>query len=81
MKPAEVNTLSETKVEVTRSFRAAVELVWKAFTVPELVRRWLLRPPGVICSQLRWADLRGFVLCKDQTRIGRWQDNSLRIEV
>lgn len=46
--PAEaaVSLPSETEVRVTRTFNASRELVWKAYTTPELVQRWLLGPPG-----------------------------------
>lgn len=46
MKPAEVSTPSATEVRVKRSFAAGVELVWRAYTEPELIQRWLLGPPG-----------------------------------
>lgn len=65
MKPAEVTMPSETEVAVTRSFDAPVELVWKAFTEPELVRRWMLGPPG-------WT----MPVCEMDFRVGgafRWQ--------
>ena len=41
-----VTTPSDREVVVTRSFNAPRELVWDAHTKPELVRRWLLGPPG-----------------------------------
>jgi uncharacterized protein YndB with AHSA1/START domain len=37
---------SEREIQVTRVFDAPRELVFDAFTRPELVRRWLLGPPG-----------------------------------
>ena len=43
---AQVSLPSDTEVQVTRAFDAPRELVWKAYTTPELVRRWLLGPPG-----------------------------------
>ncbi len=46
MKPAQASLPSDTEVRVTRSFDAAADLVWQAYTEPELVRRWLLGPPG-----------------------------------
>ncbi|WP_145285035.1 SRPBCC domain-containing protein [Pirellulimonas nuda] len=46
MKPAVANTPTDTQVEVVRSFDAPVEYVWKAFTEPELVSRWMMGPPG-----------------------------------
>jgi uncharacterized protein YndB with AHSA1/START domain len=41
-----VTTPSDREVVVTRSFHAPRQLVWDAHTKPELVRRWLLGPPG-----------------------------------
>ncbi len=46
MKPAAANTLSDTQVEVVRSFAAPLESVWNVFTQPELVSRWMPSPPG-----------------------------------
>jgi uncharacterized protein YndB with AHSA1/START domain len=41
-----LSTPSECEIQVTREFNAGRELVFDAFTKPELVRRWLLGPPG-----------------------------------
>jgi uncharacterized protein YndB with AHSA1/START domain len=41
-----VSTPSDREIEVTRDFNAPRDLVFDAFTKPELVRRWLLGPPG-----------------------------------
>lgn len=46
MKPAIVNSPSDTQVEVVRSFDAPVGSVWKPFTDADLVRHWMLGPPG-----------------------------------
>jgi uncharacterized protein YndB with AHSA1/START domain len=43
---AHVTTPSDREVKVVRSFKAPRELVYKAYTTPELVKRWLLGPPG-----------------------------------
>jgi uncharacterized protein YndB with AHSA1/START domain len=43
---AQVTTPSDREVQVTRSFRAPKALVYRACTEPELVRRWMLGPPG-----------------------------------
>ena len=43
---AQVTMPSDREVKVTRSFRAPRTLVYRAYTEPELVRRWLLGPPG-----------------------------------
>ncbi len=37
---------SDLEIQVTRDFDARRALVFDAFTKPELVRRWLLGPPG-----------------------------------
>jgi uncharacterized protein YndB with AHSA1/START domain len=37
---------SDREIQVVRDFDAQRELVFEAFTKPELVRRWLLGPPG-----------------------------------
>jgi uncharacterized protein YndB with AHSA1/START domain len=42
----EVSLPSDREIEVTRDFDARRGLVFDAFTKPELVRRWLLGPPG-----------------------------------
>ena len=41
-----VSTPSDREIQVTRDFDAPRRLVFDAFTKPELVRRWLLGPPG-----------------------------------
>jgi uncharacterized protein YndB with AHSA1/START domain len=46
MDKAQVTLPSDREVEVTRSFKAARPLVFRAFTEPALVQRWLLGPPG-----------------------------------
>jgi uncharacterized protein YndB with AHSA1/START domain len=43
---AQVTLPSDREVLVTRSFKAPRALVYRAYTEPELVRRWLLGPPG-----------------------------------
>ena len=48
MKPAEVSTPSDREVLVKRSFDAPVNLVWRAYTEPALMRRWLTAMPGWI---------------------------------
>ncbi len=37
---------SDTEVRVTRDFKAQRDLVWKAYTQPDLIKRWMLGPPG-----------------------------------
>ncbi|MEO6898146.1 MAG: SRPBCC family protein [Caldimonas sp.] len=41
-----ISTPSDLEIQVTRNFGAPRGLVFDAFTKPELVRRWLLGPPG-----------------------------------
>jgi uncharacterized protein YndB with AHSA1/START domain/effector-binding domain-containing protein len=41
-----ISTPSDLEIQVTRDFDAPRELVFDAFTKPDLVRRWLLGPPG-----------------------------------
>ena len=65
MDKAQVTQPSEREVKVTRSFRAPRALVYRAYTEPELVRRWLLGPPG-------WS----MPVCKMDVRVGgqyRWR--------
>lgn len=42
----QVSTPSDCEIQVTRVFDAPRALVFEAFTKPELVRKWLLGPPG-----------------------------------
>jgi uncharacterized protein YndB with AHSA1/START domain len=42
----QVTTPTEREIVLTRAFDAPRHLVFDAFTRPELVRRWLLGPPG-----------------------------------
>jgi uncharacterized protein YndB with AHSA1/START domain len=41
-----VSTPTDREIQVTRDFDAPRQLVFDAFTKPELVRRWLLGPEG-----------------------------------
>ena len=41
-----ISTTSDHEIQVTRDFDARRQLVFDAFTKPELVRRWLLGPSG-----------------------------------
>jgi uncharacterized protein YndB with AHSA1/START domain len=41
-----VMTPSDREIEMTRVFDAPRRLVWDAYTKPDLVRQWLLGPPG-----------------------------------
>jgi uncharacterized protein YndB with AHSA1/START domain len=42
----QVSTPSDLEITVTRSVRAPRELVWRAYTDPDLIPRWMLGPPG-----------------------------------
>jgi len=41
-----ISTISDREIQVARDFNAPRTLVFDAFTKPDLVRRWLLGPPG-----------------------------------
>jgi uncharacterized protein YndB with AHSA1/START domain len=45
-KGTQVEILSDTHVRFTRLIEAPRDVVWKAYTTPDLVRRWLLGPDG-----------------------------------
>jgi len=67
---AEVTLPSDTEILVTRDFNAPVPLVYRAFTEPALVRRWLLGPPG-------WS----MPVCEIDLRVGgkyhyRWRNDA-----
>jgi uncharacterized protein YndB with AHSA1/START domain/effector-binding domain-containing protein len=42
----QVTTPTDREIVITRDFQAPRQMVFDAFTKPELVRRWLLGPPG-----------------------------------
>lgn len=46
IRPLEVTTPSDREVVIKRDFDAPVGLVFDCHTKPDLVRRWLLGPPG-----------------------------------
>jgi uncharacterized protein YndB with AHSA1/START domain len=65
MEKAQVTQPSDREVKVTRSFKAPKGLVYRAYTEPALVRRWLLGPPG-------WS----MPVCEMDVRVGgryRWR--------
>ena len=67
---AQVILPSEREVKVTRSFKAPKTLVYRAYTEPQLVRRWLLGPPG-------WS----MPVCEMDVRVGgayrwRWRNDT-----
>jgi len=62
---AQVSLLSDHEVQVTREFRAPRALVYRAYTEPPLLQRWLLGPPG-------WS----MPVCEMDVRVGgryRWR--------
>ena len=62
---AQVTLPSEREVKVVRSFKAPRTLVYRAYTEPQLVQRWLLGPPG-------WS----MPVCEMDVRVGgryRWR--------
>ena len=62
---AQVTLPSDREVKVVRSFRAPRALVYRAYTEPTLLKRWLLGPPG-------WT----LPVCEMDVRVGgryRWQ--------
>ena len=70
MEKAQVTLPSDREVQVTRSFKAARPLVYRAYTEPALVQRWLLGPPG-------WS----MPVCEMDVRVGgryrwRWRSNT-----
>ena len=46
MPKLQLSTPSDREVRTTRAFNAPRTLVWDCHTKPELVRRWMLGPPG-----------------------------------
>ena len=67
---AEVVLPSDSEVQVTRSFRAPRALVYRAYSEPDLVRQWMLGPPG-------WS----MPVCEMDQRVGgtyrwRWRNDA-----
>lgn len=65
----QVTTPTDREIEITRDFQAPRQLVFDAFTKPELVRQWLLGPPGwsmPVCEiDLRVGGAYRYVWCKE----------------
>ena len=57
--PLQITTPSEREIVITRVLNAPRKLVFDAWTKPELVKRWLLGPPG-------WS----FLVCEIDLRVG-----------
>ena len=51
MKPLTLTTPTDTRIEISRGFNAPRSLVWRAFSEPALVRRWLTGPPGHVMPE------------------------------
>jgi uncharacterized protein YndB with AHSA1/START domain len=69
MEQAQVSMPSDREVKVTRAFKAPRALVYRAYTEPALVKRWMLGPPG-------WT----MPVCEFDLRVGgsyrwRWRSN------
>ena len=47
---AKVTTPTDTQILITREFNAPKHLVWKAYTTPELVKRWWAGANGTVTS-------------------------------
>lgn len=67
---AQVVLPSDREVQVTRTFKAPRQLVYRAYTEPALLQRWLLGPPG-------WA----MPVCEMDVRVGgryrwRWRNDA-----
>jgi uncharacterized protein YndB with AHSA1/START domain len=65
MDKAQVTLPSDREVKVIRSFRAPRAMVYRAFTEPQLLQRWMLGPPG-------WS----MPVCEMDVRVGgnyRWR--------
>jgi uncharacterized protein YndB with AHSA1/START domain len=62
---AQITLPTDREVKVTRSFKAARPLLYRAYTEPALLQRWLLGPPG-------WS----MPVCEMDVRVGgryRWR--------
>ena len=59
MSTLKVTTPSDREIAMSRTFDAPRQLVWDAHTKPELVKKWLLGPPG-------WS----MPVCKIDLRVG-----------
>jgi uncharacterized protein YndB with AHSA1/START domain len=74
MEKAQVSLPSKQEAQVTRSFKAPRAVVYRCYTEPTLVRRWLLGPPG-------WT----MPVCEMDLRVGgsyrwRWRSNEDKSE-
>ena len=70
LEKAEVTLPSDREVKVARSFKAPRSLVYRAYTEPAIVKRWMLGPPG-------WS----MPVCEMDVRVGgrykwRWRSDA-----
>lgn len=42
----QASTPTDSTIQTVRDFKATPDLIWQAHTQPELVKRWMLGPPG-----------------------------------
>ena len=69
-KPVDVTTPSDCEITVVRAFNAPRDLIWDCHTKPELLKRWMLGPPG-------WS----MPVCEIDLRVGgayryRWRNDA-----
>ena len=57
--PVTVTTPNDTDIVIVRSFDAPRTLVWRAHTEPQLVKKWMIGPPGWTLS-----------ICEIDARVG-----------
>lgn len=56
---SEITTPTDREIVIKRDFEAPRALVWEAMSKPDLLKRWLLGPPG-------WS----MVACEEDPRVG-----------
>lgn len=72
--PVDVTTPSAREIQVVRTFDAPARLIWDCHTKPELMKRWMLGPPG-------WS----MAVCEVDLRVGgayryRWRNDETGFE-
>ena len=55
----QISIPTDREIRITRDFDAPRQLVFDAFTKPELVRRWLLGPPRLDHADMQTRPKRG----------------------
>lgn len=80
-----VTTPGDSEVKVVREFKAPRELVWDAHTKPDLVKCWLLGPPGWSMPEceidLRVGGAYRYVWQNDQNAAQRFSSSGVHREV